>query len=77
MQLEFYRNWSQDKLDVIPVDDGAFELVFHIPCQWITPTGCAIYDNRPELCKRFNGNSRSVYIQAYCKLLKNRLKGEK
>ena len=36
-------------------------LVLYAPCQHITPEGCAIYKNRPEACKDFDGRKMIFY----------------
>jgi Fe-S-cluster containining protein len=35
--------------------DEELFIVFDLPCPHITPKGCAIYEKRPEICRKYSG----------------------
>ncbi len=49
--IHFYKAWGAT---ITKSDDELF-IIFDIPCPHLTPTGCAIYEKRPKICRTYSG----------------------
>ena len=56
----------------IDVDKKEIRLMvsFEYPCPFLTPAGCAIYPNRPQVCREYDG-TKDPFIDCAWKELEN------
>jgi Fe-S-cluster containining protein len=57
-------------------DDQLF-IVFDTPCPHLTPTGCAIYEKRPKICRTYSGLDEFKDECLWSSLSKNKVRGTK
>jgi Fe-S-cluster containining protein len=50
----------------IEESNGLMWVVIESPCKHITPQGCAIYENRSDICKMFDGRMLDI-TRKHCK----------
>ena len=57
-----------------PITGGRRGLVIPYPCQHLTPEGCDIYENRPKVCKEYDGRKDPLMKDECLWIKKNRRK---
>ena len=68
MQLRFFEEWGctvayNQRLD-------CWEVAADWACKHLQIDGrCGIYENRPEICRHFNGKTQSITMARNCKLV--------
>jgi Fe-S-cluster containining protein len=66
--LEYYE--QRAKL-VVKEKDGSWTAYLAQPCQHVSNKGCKIYEDRPDVCKKFPAQWNQ-YQEPYCELMRLR-----
>lgn len=48
-------------------DSGDYAVMVHSTCQYLTSTGCAVYEQRPQECRKYDGR-KDQFMKDKCKL---------
>ena len=55
-----------------PLSGGRYGIVIPFPCPHLTPEGCDMYNNRPQVCKDYDGKKDPLMADKCLWIKKNR-----
>jgi len=64
--MQFLANWGNVILSY--GDNKHFEVAIPYPCKFLREDGCAIYEERPEVCRNNDIDKRGAFFKRNCKL---------